>query len=56
MYMAETCTSTELLLLLLENGARSDARNSDGKSAFDYAKENLNLLPDEIYWALNKEY
>ena len=40
-------------LILLENDAIITLRSTEGKTAFDYAKENANLAHDEIYWALN---
>ena len=54
MYAAEKCTSTQILELLIQNGAVINARDSNGKSAFDFAKTNAALKKDSIYWSLNE--
>ena len=53
MHACQYATSTEIIKLLLDYGAKSSIRDADGKTAFDYAKENKNLSHDEIYWGLN---
>lgn len=53
MYAAKFCKSTNIIRILLENDAIITLRSTEGKTAFDYAKENANLAHDEIYWALN---
>lgn len=53
MYAAKFCKSTDTIKLLLENDAIITLRSTEGKTAFDYAKENANLAHDKIYWALN---
>ena len=55
MYAAQFSNSTNVIRLLLENNAVVGIRSSEGKIAFDYAKENKNLKHDTIYWALNKK-
>ena len=54
MYAAEYCNSTSVIKVLLENDAIITLRSTEGKTAFDYAKENDNLIHDEVYWSLNK--
>lgn len=53
MYAAQYAASTSVLKMLLDSGARVDIRSSEGKSAFDYAKENHRLSRDSVYWSLN---
>ena len=54
MYASEKCNSTEILQLLIKNGAHIHARTQDGKTAFEFAKNNASLKKDKIYWSLNK--
>jgi len=53
MYACQYSSSTSVIKLLLDNGARTSSLDADGKRAFDYAKANKNLTHDEIYWSLN---
>lgn len=53
MYAAQYATSTQVLQILLNSGARTDIKDDSGKTAFDYAKTNKNLAHDDIYWSLN---
>lgn len=55
MYAAQYCSSTLVIKKLLEYGAATSIRSADGKTAFDYAKENPALPHDDIYWMLNKK-
>ena len=55
MYAAQYSTSTEVIKLLLDNDAVKTVRSVDGKTVFDYAKENSRLPHDEIYWSLNSK-
>ena len=55
MYAAQFCSSTVVIKKLLEYGAGTSIRSADGKTAFDYAKENPSLPHDDIYWMLNKK-
>ena len=55
MYAAQYCSSTVVIKKLLEYGAGTSIRSADGKTAFDYAKENPTLPHDDIYWMLNKK-
>ena len=55
MYAAENGTSTKVIKLLLDNNSISSLRSSEGKTAFDYAKENPRLKHDDIYWSLNNK-
>ncbi len=53
MYACQYNSSTSVIKLLLDSGARISTVDSDGKRAFDYAKANKNLIHDEVYWSLN---
>ena len=55
MYAAQYSSSTEVIKKLLDYGASASIRAADGKTAFDYAKQNSSLPHDETYWALNKK-
>ena len=55
MYAAQFGNSTQVIRILLENNAVVGIRSSEGKTAFEYAKENKNLKHDTIYWSLNKK-
>ena len=53
-YACQYCSSTSTIKLLLEGGAKTQVRDSDGKTAFDYAESNAQLAHDDIFWSLNK--
>jgi ankyrin repeat protein len=53
-YAAQHASSTQIIKLLLDFGAKTSIRDVAGKTAFDYAKENKSLAHDEIYWSLNE--
>ncbi len=53
MYAAEYADSTEIIKLLLKNGAITTIRNSEGKTAFNFAEYNSQLEHNEVYWSLN---
>lgn len=55
MYAAAFSKSTSVIKMLLQNGAQPQIRSIDGKTAFDYARENKALTQDEYYWALNQK-
>ena len=55
MYAAESGSSTKVIKLLLDNNSIVSLRSSEGKTAFDYAKENPKLKHDDIYWSLNNK-
>lgn len=55
MYAAEFSNSTKIIKILIDNNAITILRSTEGKTAFDYAKENKNLKHDSIYWLLNKK-
>ena len=55
MYSAAFSKSTSVIKMLLQNGAQTQIRSIDGKTAFDYARENKALTQDEYYWALNQK-
>ena len=54
MYAAAFGISTKIIQILLDNQANPTLRSTEGKTAFDYAKENKNLRHDDIYWSLNR--
>ncbi len=54
MYAAQYGSSTKVIKILLENQSSVTLRSTEGKTAFDYAMKNTNLVHDENYWALNK--
>ena len=54
MYAAQYGNSTKVIQLLLDYQASVVLRSTEGKTAFDYAMKNNNLIHDETYWALNK--
>lgn len=53
MYAAEYASSTDILKVLLDNGAVTGVRTSDGKTAFSFAESNKHLEHNNIYWSLN---
>lgn len=53
MYAAEYGSSTSVIQQLLDNGAKPGIKDTEGKTAFDYAKTNSRLKHDNTYWALN---
>lgn len=53
MYAAENYESTDVIKLLLENGADPYIISTENKNAFSYAKENTKIKHDSIYWSLN---
>ena len=55
MYACQYCTSTAIIKKLLDNGASAAVRAADGKTAFDYAKDNSYLPHDDTYWMLNRK-
>lgn len=54
MYAAEFSSSTQTLKFLMDNGAATELRAPNGKTAFDYAQSNKLLKHDKIYWSLNQ--
>lgn len=55
MYAAQYSDSTKILNCLMEAGAITSIRSTEGKTAFDYAQENKLLEHDDCYWALNRK-
>ena len=55
MYAAQYCSSTAIIKKLLDYGAGTSIRSADGKTAFDFAKQNPSLPHDDIYWMLNRK-
>ncbi|MCF0242832.1 MAG: ankyrin repeat domain-containing protein, partial [Treponema sp.] len=55
MYVCKFSSSTKAVKLLLDNNAITSIRSTEGKTAFDYAIENKNLVHDDTFWSLNKK-
>ena len=55
MYAAQYSSSTSIIARLIEEGAVTTIRSTDGKTAFYYAQENKKLEHDEIFWSLNRK-
>ncbi len=55
MYAAQYASSTEVIQILLNHEAIKTLRSTEGKTVFDYAKENTKLRHDDIYWSLNSQ-
>ena len=55
MYAAQYSDSTKILNCLMEAGAITSIRSTEGKTAFDYAQENKLLAHDDYFWALNRK-
>ena len=53
MYACEFSTSTDVIKLLIDNGAITKVRTSDGKTAFNFAELNTHLEHNDTYWSLN---
>ena len=53
MYAAKYGNSTKIIKMLIDNQASPVLRSTEGKTAFDYASKNSNLIHDDSYWALN---
>ncbi len=53
MYAARYTYNSEIITTLLDAGADGKARDEDGKTAFDLAKENEYLKGTDAYWQLN---
>ncbi len=43
----------EVIKALLNAGADGKLKSSEGKTAFDYVKENLDIKDTEAYWLLS---
>ena len=53
MYAAQYCSSTKVIKLLMDSGAKVSLSDSQGKTAYDYAKNNKTLPKDDVFWSLN---
>jgi ankyrin repeat protein len=53
MYAAQYGNTTSTVQLLLTSGAKPGVQTVEGKTAFDFAKDNILLPHDDTYWALN---
>lgn len=52
MYACKYGSSTAIIQQLLQHGALPSIRNKDGKTAFDFARENQVLIHDDTFWSL----
>ena len=52
MYACKYSSTTAIIQQLLAHGALPSIRSKEGKTAFDYARENQSLTHDETYWSL----
>jgi len=55
MHAAKSNKTTKIIEYLLNNGAKTTYKSTDGKTAYQYAKENSRLPHDSIYWKLNSQ-
>ncbi|WP_191014713.1 ankyrin repeat domain-containing protein [Treponema zioleckii] len=55
MYAAAWNRHTKTISWLLSKSASITIKDSSGRNAFDYAKENIKIPHDEIYWSLNQK-
>lgn len=53
MYAAQYCSSTKVIKLLMDSGSKVSLSDSQGKTAYDYAKDNKTLPKDDVFWSLN---
>ena len=53
MWAAMNNTNPEVITALLKAGAKKKKKSLEGKTAFDYAKDNPNIKDTAAYWALN---
>ena len=53
MWAAGFNPNPEVIALLLDAGADGRAKDREGKTAFDYAKENEALVGTDVYWRLH---
>lgn len=55
MYAVQYSNSTAVIKKLMDSGAVTSIRSTEGKTVFDYAEDNTALPHDNIYWTLNKK-
>ncbi len=55
MYAAKYNSSTNIISLLLNEGAIKSFRTQKGETAFDLAEKNENLPHNNVYWKLNSQ-
>ena len=53
MWAATNNANPEVVMILLKAGANGKTKSLEGKTAFDYAKDNPNIKDTAAYWALN---
>ncbi len=53
MYACESNKDTETIQWLLDHGAKTHYKTTDGLTAFDFARENSRLPHNKVYWSLN---
>jgi len=54
MWAAMVNKNPEVIIALLNAGADGKLKSSEGKTAFDYAKDNPKIKDTAAYWALNE--
>ena len=53
MYAAGLNKNEAIISVLVQSGAELNAKDSAGKTAFDYSKGNPNIKGTKVYWELN---
>lgn len=53
MYACDSNKDTATIEWLLAHGAKTHYKTADGKTAFDFARENPRLPHNKVYWSLN---
>lgn len=46
-------SNPDVITILVKNGADIKAKDKDGKTALDYAKENPKIYKTDVYWQMN---
>jgi hypothetical protein len=55
MYAAGSDPNPEVIITLLRAGADGKAKDTVGKTAFDYAQDNEKLRGTDAYWKLKEQ-
>jgi hypothetical protein len=56
MYAAFRNSHPQVIMVLLKEGANPKLKSNEGKAAFDYAEENMDLKGTDAYLELKKGY
>ena len=54
MWAAGVNWNPEVIEALLKAGANARAKDKEGKTAVDYAKDNKKIYKTKVYWKLNE--